>query len=298
MLFSAPRCALFNLYIAEERQEQNTKRRKLEAEGFNPSATVNGEKIVEVKPSAALQLTSAPSAPPAAGAKPQHHALPPRPSFNSFESNANALGLGAPATDSLAMAAITGSDKDWVRNRHAIRMTNMSAAEMLKAEMMSARPVKAKNEFTNKSASPVPKQDQTPPPAPTGPPPPPVVAVETASVFMESTTTTEVNGSVQESATIVEVTASDAEMAEPSNDGTPAPDAPAPDANMSEEQDNAESSPHGTKRKADDVEAEDGEGGDEDAPFEADDDDAPADTSVLIRKVKPDGSVEQEDTVK
>lgn len=290
------------LYIAEERQDQNAKRRKLNAEGFNPSATINGEQIVEVKPSAALQLTAAPSAPPSANAKPQHHALPPRPSFNSFESEANALGLGAPAPDpaiaASAIAGITGSDKDWVRNRHAIRMANMSAAEMLKAEMMSARPVKAKDEFTKK-ASPTPVLvKEEPVVASNGPPPPPIVAVETASVLVESTTTeaTEANGSLEETTT-VEVTTSDAEMAAQSNDnGTPAPVADT-DTDMIKEEDNAESSPHGTKRKADEV--EDGNE-DEDAPAEADDDEVevPADPSDLFRMVKADGTVEQEDTVK
>ncbi len=275
---------LFVLYIAEERQDQSAKRRKLEAEG------VNGAKIVEVKPSAALQLTAAPSAPPAANSKPQHHSLPPRPSFNSFESDATALGLGAPVPEAVAainasaMVGITGSDKDWVRNRHAIRMANMSAAEMLKAEMMSARPVKAKDEFTKKK-SPTPVLNLGNPPVETGPPPPPIIAVEieTTNITLESTTT-EDDGSAQET-TLAEVTAPDAEMVGPSN-GPSNEGTPVPDASMADEKDIAEASPHGTKRKADEVE---NDNEDEDAPLEADEDEVPADLGDLFRKVKADG---------
>jgi hypothetical protein len=49
---------------------------------------------------------------------------------------------------------------------------------------------------------------------------------------------------------------------------------------------------HGVKRKLEDVEAEDSSIMDEDGPIDA------SDAPVAARKVNPDGTVEQEDTVK
>lgn len=74
-----------------------------------------------------------------------HHPLPPRP---SFAANADSIGFGAKQTAQsvlnipAAAQALAGSNRDVVANRAAIRMANMSAAEMLKAELAGAQPVK------------------------------------------------------------------------------------------------------------------------------------------------------------
>ncbi|KAI5122154.1 hypothetical protein M0805_007053 [Coniferiporia weirii] len=268
---------------AEERQDQNAKRRKLEANGRNnPSALVNVEAMVSVKPSVALQLSAAPTAPPG---PPTPHGLPPRPSFDSFETAANALGFGAPApmqadAKAAAVAAITGSNSDWVANRRQIRMANLSAAEMLKAEMMSAVPVNpaarkkhaaemkaaaAKMELSSVSASPAPSEP----------------------TLVESQANT-ADGSALESSEEPEVP-----TLAPESNQLNEPIASIGKADPSE----IEASPQGVKRKADEVEDE-AEDDDSGLGPDDEDEDAPADKSALTLKVNPDGSVEQEDLVK
>lgn len=67
-----------------------------------------------------------------------HASLPPRP---DFAARADSIGLGGPKTvdaaqnASTAALALGGSNRDIVANRRAIRMANMSAAEVLKAEL-------------------------------------------------------------------------------------------------------------------------------------------------------------------
>ncbi|KXN87938.1 5'-3' exoribonuclease 2 [Leucoagaricus sp. SymC.cos] len=114
---------------AEERQDQNTKRRKLENQVKNGS----------IAPSGVLGLGLL------SGAAPAHPSLPPRP---DFAAKADSIGLGAAVTpESIQMApvaaqALAGSNRDVVANRRAIRMANMSAAEVLKAELAGLQPVK------------------------------------------------------------------------------------------------------------------------------------------------------------
>jgi 5'-3' exoribonuclease 2 len=113
--------------IAEERQDQNAKRRKVENQIKNGNAA----------PSPALGLFGPTS--------PVHPSLPPRP---DFAAKADSIGLGAAVTaESLQMAplaaqALAGSNRDVVANRRAIRMANMSAAEVLRAELSGLQPVK------------------------------------------------------------------------------------------------------------------------------------------------------------
>lgn len=86
-------------------------------------------------PSEALALTTPPTRPP----------IPQRP---NFASNADSIGLGAPVTAQsaqeapTAVQALAGSNHDVVANRRAIRLANMSAAEVLKAELGALTPVK------------------------------------------------------------------------------------------------------------------------------------------------------------
>ncbi|KAJ7068010.1 exoribonuclease 2, partial [Mycena amicta] len=257
---------------AETRQDENAKRRKLEADSRK-----------RVKPSSSLSLTALPTAP-----TPVRHPLPPRP---NFAANADAMGFGAlsPAQTAaqnapIAAQALAGSNHDVVANRRAIRMANMSAAEMLKAELAGAVPVKLNPSLPPKPVTTVP--DVAPIPLPPLPPTsstlpeidddgvpglgnhrsPTISHVASASTSLENDT----------------VTDSDMLTEEPHMDDE------STDATM-----NGDASPSSApKRKLSDMEeevvAED--------TF-AEDDDAPADTSVRF-KVNADGTVDQEDTVK
>jgi 5'-3' exoribonuclease 2 len=86
-----------------------------------------------------------------------HPSLPPKP---DFAQKADALGLGAvqqtpeeAALVSSASRALAGTARDVVANRAAIRMANMNAAEMLKAEMAGLVPVKQSKSAVRSSPS-------------------------------------------------------------------------------------------------------------------------------------------------
>lgn len=125
--------------IAEERQDQNAKRRRIEKD-IADSTDASG-------PSSSLNLTSGPSAPtPLSGLA----SLPPKPEpANNFAAKADSIGLGGPKNaDTQQMApmaaqALAGSNRDVVANRRAIRMANMSAAEVLRAELAGLIPLKS-----------------------------------------------------------------------------------------------------------------------------------------------------------
>ena len=93
-----------------------------------------------------MALTALPTA-PTSSSNVIHPSLPQRPSYN-FAANADSIGLGAaPTPQSIqnaptAAQALGGSNRDVVANRRAIRMANMSAAEVLKAQLNSLSPVK------------------------------------------------------------------------------------------------------------------------------------------------------------
>lgn len=213
-------------------------------------------------PAASLQL----SAPPQAG----FASLPARP---DFAARADSIGLGGPRTadamenTSAAAQALGGSNRDVVANRRAIRMANMSAAEMLKAELGGAQPVK------------------TPSPAKFDPPPTPVFAQPGAEDDLDVPGFG--NASAMDEAPVA------------------SPDAPMPDEDDSEPDVSApllqgdidmDTAVHGSedshrvpkKRKID--ETEDSEG------IATPDDEA--EKSQFALKVNPDGTVEQEDTVR
>jgi 5'-3' exoribonuclease 2 len=108
---------------------------------------------VTTGPSAALQLTSQPTAP----GLPAHPSLPAKPSVGDFAQRATAAGFSAPSNGAsnpapaAALQALSGSNSDIVANRAAIRlanMANMNAAELLKAELAGLRPVKATSTAT------------------------------------------------------------------------------------------------------------------------------------------------------
>ncbi|KAK0499879.1 XRN 5'-3' exonuclease N-terminus-domain-containing protein [Armillaria luteobubalina] len=115
---------------AENRQDANAKRRKLEAQNGN---------TVTVGSSSSVSQTGGPTSPSNnSSSHPVHPSLPQRP---DFAANADSVGLGGPRNAqaqlnmSAATQALAGSNRDVVANIRAIRMANMSAAEMLKAEL-------------------------------------------------------------------------------------------------------------------------------------------------------------------
>ena len=93
-----------------------------------------------------MALTAPPTA-PTSTSNVIHPSLPQRPSYN-FAASADSIGLGAaPTPQSIrnaptAAQALAGSNRDVVANRRAIRMANMSAAEVLKAQLNGLSPVK------------------------------------------------------------------------------------------------------------------------------------------------------------
>ena len=104
-----------------------------------------------------MALTAPPIA-PTSSSNVIHPSLPQRPSYN-FAANADSIGLGAaPTPQSIrnaptAAQALAGSNRDVVANRRAIRMANMSAAEVLKAQLNGLSPVKPSAKDSSGSVS-------------------------------------------------------------------------------------------------------------------------------------------------
>ncbi|KAF7313569.1 5'-3' exoribonuclease [Mycena chlorophos] len=259
----------------ETRQDENAKRRKIEADSRK-----------RVKPSSSLSLTALPAAP-----HPVHPSLPPRP---NFAANADALGFGAQSAAHsaapIAAQALAGSNHDVVANRRAIRMANMSAAEMLKAELNGAVPVRPNPSLPPKPVTTLPDISTAVPATPTSASAPPSERDDDAdavpglgtihSPSRSPTTPSHVfNGSTMPVA--------DSEMMI----DEPAP--PVDDDSTEATTMNGDASPSAAKRKLADMEEPDVE----EETF-ADDDDAPPNVSVVKLKVNADGTVDQEDTVK
>ena len=236
----------FFLYSAEERQDQNAKRRKIEKE-----VGANG---ASVGPDSSLNLTAAPTAP---------GSLPPRP---DFAAKADSIGLGGPKTAETvaftptASQALAGSNRDVVANRAAIRLANMSAAEMLKAEMASLIPLKKSSKSSTKSSS---ANSAVPPPAASAPaselpsalnavnPPTPVISTDDVDIPGLGGVTP-----VTSSATETVMSVDSARPVEDGVDDVDGEEIP-PEAEDSVMTDGTE--PRGMKRTIDEVEAEDAE---------------------------------------
>lgn len=200
--------------------------------------------------------------------------LPQRPAHD-FAANADSIGLGAaPTAESIqhapaAAQALGGSNRDVVHNRRAIRMANMSAAEVLKAELAGLSPLKA-------SAS----SKTAPQSKPADPQPDNAIDIPGLGSFARHNDTL----SVQPSDVEINVGESDMDA-----DGDPDPD----EKMMFVNEDEPDVS-IGIKRKF-----EEGPGTVEDAAEDVvtieEEDDTPAVPAV---KVNADGTVDQEDTVK
>lgn len=131
--------------LDEERQESRQKRQRIDdhrrqdeakAAKENGNRTVlNGQEYVAVEPAMTAR------------GGPLHPSLPTRPNFDLVPKE-EASATGKPKKLSAAeraekeaeslkqgLAAMQGSNSDLVKNRRAIRMANMSAAQMLKAEL-------------------------------------------------------------------------------------------------------------------------------------------------------------------
>ena len=213
-------------------------------------------------PSPSLNLTADPT--PPAPFPPLHASLPPRPDFTA---RADSIGLGGPKTvdaahnATAATLALGGSNRDIVANRRAIRMANMSAAEVLKAELGGFQSGSSPTPSLTAADSPVVRDPTLPPTS---------EAAEEDEIpglggdsFMEpplememETETETLNGTAE-----IELSAA------------------------------AENFLSGVKRKLE--EAEESEG----TPAIPDEDEEPG-KGPLALKVNPDGTVEQEDTVK
>lgn len=247
-----------------------------------------------------MNLTAPPTAPTMPSAQPTRHPLPARPSTttNNFAYKADSIGLGGPQSEetamnaSVAIRALGGDNSDVIANRFAIRMANMSAAEMLKAELAGRVPA---------SSSPPPAQSTSDLS---------VVPANTASATVNITAATSVEGSrlagnptatdeseipglgasrvVSESAAHMNVYASPIENATHTDGDAMLDDATLPG-------DVGENAPRGIKRSfIDDKEEEQNSIEDEDE----DDEPSPDKSGTLSLKVNPDGTAEQEDLVK
>lgn len=281
------------LISAEERQDQNAKRRKLEQQ--------NNKNGFSAGPSPTMALTATPSVPlPTSSGAPAHPSLPQRPAYD-FAANADSIGFGAaPTPQSIqnaptAAQALAGSNRDVVANRRAIRMANMSAAEVLKAEMSGLAPVKP--------ALPV-----KPTPAPTSETIPSSATLEASPISIDPTShitvdddPDEVPGFGNHRNSSVVVAPPPEHKVEPMAIDTPAEsdaDAdgePDPDEQPITEEIAGDMTLAGVKRKFEEGPAAPDDA--EDVVTVEEDDDAPPEVALAL-KVNADGTVEQEDTVK
>ena len=269
---------------AEERQNQNAKRRKLEQSGgynLGPDAS---------QPPAGNATPQAPS--DSTIGNPGRHSLPRRP--------VDPFAAPAPVPPSTNGNALGGSNAELVHNRAAIRMANMSAAEAMKAELAARIPLGRKppqrinTDRLLDEAVLVASQ------------PPPVPEVLESPVQTNAVSTNPTNGtqdavdslmpppSIEPPATVE--TSPIVEDQDPAPEDTANLPIPVVAGGIEAE------SPRGTKRKADDLEEPERSLDDSgvidisDALEEADDD--TEEVVATTRKINPDGTVDQPDTVR
>ena len=300
---------IFKIIAAEERQDQNAKRRKIEANGGGGGGVDGGMRMGET--------TYVPVE--TSGEPPIHPSLPQRPAFEVAPVN-HASRLSMPAAHLATQSAPfqegikLASNHDVVANRRAIRMANMSAAEMLKAELAGRASVQTAPPSTDAADVNivVPQVAATASDVPVEPPSARLPSLGASASYEDyasmdvlpglggphTTATAEALFRAPLFAPPVEAprvdaaARSDADGLIPSDlldgEGSEVMDT---DTSVNGENSQEFDGARGTKRKLEDVEAEDNslidEEGAPDAP------DAP-----VARKVNPDGTVEQEDTIK
>jgi 5'-3' exoribonuclease 2 len=266
------------LLIAEERQDQNAKRRKLDAQQ-------KGEQAASIGPSASLQLGAPPAAPSL------HPSLPPRPTYD-FAATADSIGLGAsPTPESVqhtptAVQALAGSNRDVVANRRSIRMANMSAADVLRAELgggsakldlsLPMKPVSSA--ISSSAAAPSASLDAARMSMPL-PKTPTASSANDDDVEEDQEEFPGLGGTTSDltSETVLDTALDNATM----------------DVTVTSDE------THGTKRTYEEGPGAPGDGGDEDmVMIEEEEEEAAPASKRLALKVNPDGTVEQEDTVR
>lgn len=262
--------------IGEERQHAKEKERERQKEASKR------QKIIHVGtdgPSPSLQLTSSTDSAVLS---------------NNFAAKADSIGLGGPKTEEAdrnatsAVQALAGTGSDVVANRAAIRLANMSAAETLKAEMAGLMPAKRPS-LPAKPVIPSPSL----PALPTKPEPDVQVVPVATPVQADPAIKTE---PVQP-----DVPGLGNAYSASTNNGTSTP-TNGEDVKMED----PESSIVGRKRPLDETEPDQTQTSDdlidEDIAEADDEPDNPEDAEVAKKalgfKVNPDGTVEQEDTVK
>jgi 5'-3' exoribonuclease 2 len=259
---------LITFCSAEERQDQESKRRKLEKEQKQAGQVKTVSTGTGPSPALALTASTTGLSGPLA-----HPSLPPRPSFD-FTANADSIGFGAkPTAQSVqnapaAAQALGGSNRDVVANRAAIRMANLSAAEMLKAELAGAKPVKPDLSL----------------------PPKPAFNADVAIASPAATDDEFPGFGGHDIATDIKASEDDGMEGDDADaDGEPDPDS-LPIANGND----VDTFLAGVKRKIDEVEEE------ADNSLGSDEEDAPEDVALESKalKVNADGTVDQEDTIK
>ncbi|KAF8639701.1 hypothetical protein AX17_000963 [Amanita inopinata Kibby_2008] len=277
---------------AEERQDQNAKRRKLENQQKNNQSVTTG-------PSPSLQLTTSPTPPSSL-----HPSLPPRPSYN-FAASADSIGFGvAPTVESVqhapaAMQALAGTNRDVVANRRAIRMANMSAAEVLKAELAGLTPANkpdlslplkpVSSAIASTAAAPSASLDASRMSMPM-----PKVTTIKAVAMSSASPDIEAEGNIED---FPGLGANDFSTASATSEATPDANV---DSNSTVDIEVDTDNIAGTKRKFEEGPGSVGENGDEDV-VTVEEEEEEGESSVnkpLTLTVRPDGTVEQEDTVR
>ncbi|SCV70596.1 BQ2448_3358 [Microbotryum intermedium] len=297
---------------AEERQDRNEKRRKLENDqrnhgrggqasgqaGVNWQLQQEQDKIKGMSQAAMSNGLSDYAQHKALQSGGENKGLPPKPTW------VDPASLAAAPTSHVA--SMVGSNASIVANRKAIRMANLSAKEMIKAEMEASNGAAATSEGNPKARSVSPTASKK--------------NSNAAEMLRKQMMGGEQEEQEQEQA--VEADAVEVEQiveenvevapieAEPEAEGAKKDDDPKSDDEVSAiDVDASESSPRGTKRKVEDVEPESAEVTELEEDEEEDDDESSEDTSIVVPggvhkvKVAPlkhmgNNVVEQDDTVK
>ena len=309
------------LFTAEERQDQNAKRRKIEANGGIVDGGMRmGETIyVPVETS---------------GEPPIHPSLPQRPAFEVAPVNNHTSRLSMPPSHIPLQEGIKlASNHDVVANRRAIRMANLNAAEMLKAELAGRASVQNTATAASTALPPVadekivvPEVPATASDVPVEPSPLPLPSLKSSTSYEDYASMDVLPGlggshTTEPVGTLLNVRSNETPSVPPSSEVPPITQSLSEDAHLppnlasidadeagegSEVMDTESSvnggndvensqqfdESRGTKRKVDDVEEEDNSMIEDDGPLDA------SDAPVAARKVNPDGTVEQADTVK
>lgn len=235
---------------AEERQEQNAKRRKVEQQRAKEREL--DAQVVEVTPTPAT-----PNGP---------HPLPSRPSFDVF------TGASLPSNPTFA-----GSNSDVVANRAALRLANLSAADAMRAELAGAAPLKPTSRATLSGTKPAASD-----------PPEPAPSETTSSEAMDTKPDNEVSAPALETPEATNEPSETSQDINPDPAATDAIDRAVDDIITSAVSEGGvqDGQPRGVKRSAEEMEKEGAESAED------------QETPKPVLKVNPDGTVEQEDTVK